>query len=149
MARNAAAIGQPKQLEKIDALKKKFLGTDRDDHWQEILAKEAAIKTALLKRDLTKHKGMKLLIEWIVRRIRDANDLLVRSKTKDLSPSERDSLIELRDFMIELVRFLDPNGSELAELDRDLDYQLGEEEEEGIPDEMLTTDEDPSRDGVE
>lgn len=149
MARNAAAIGQPKELEKIDQLKKRLVGTDRDDHWQELLDKEKAIKDALLKRDLSKHRGMKMLIEWVTLRIRDANDLLTRAKSKDLTDAQRDGLIEVRDFMIEFLRFIDPRGVDLAEINKDLDYQLsGEEDEDSIPEEMLSDKEDPA-DAVE
>lgn len=149
MARNPAAANQPKELEKIDALKKRLLGTDRDDHWTEVLDMEGEIKRELLKKDLTKHKGMQMLIDWMIGRVRDANELLARSKSKDLNDSERDGLIEVRDFAIALIKFLDPKGLRLSELNKDLDFQLADPEEESdtIPDEMLSTDEDPTAPG--
>jgi len=146
MAKNPAAAGQPKELEKIDALKGRLLGTDRDDHWMDVLNMEGDIKRELLKKDLTKHKGMQMLIDWMIQRVRDANELLARSKSKDLNDAERDGLIEVRDFIVAMIKFLDPKGLRLADLNKDLDFQLEDPEEEGdgIPDDMMSTDEDPA-----
>lgn len=149
MAKNAAAVNQPKELEKVDTLKKRLLGTDREDHWREVLDMEGEIKRELLKKDLTKHKGMQMLIDWMIGRVREANELLARSKSKDLNDSERDGLIEVRDFAIALIKFLDPKGLRLAELNKDLDFQLTDPDEESdeIPDEALSTEEDSTEGG--
>lgn len=145
MARNAAAKGQPKELEKLDELKNRLLGTDREDHWATVLEMEQDIKRELLKKDLTKHKGMQMLLDWMIARVRDANELLARSKSRDLSDAERDALIEVRDFIIALIKFLDPKGLRLSELNKELDFQLEdpEEESETIPEDMLSTEESP------
>lgn len=128
---NPAAIGQPRELKKVDELKSRLLGTDREDHWGEVLNMEQEIKRELLKQDLSKHRGMQLLLDWMIERVRDANALLTLSKSKDLTDSQRDGIIEMRDFVTALIRFMDPKGARLAELDKELDFQLEEPDEDG------------------
>jgi hypothetical protein len=127
---NPAAVGQPPILKGVDELKERLLGTDREDHWNELLDMEQEIKRELLKNDLTKHKGMQMLLDWMMRYVRDSNALLTSAKTKDLSDSQRDGLIENRDFISALITFLDPKGKRLKQLEKELEYQLEGEEEE-------------------
>lgn len=142
--KNPAAQGQPKELEKIDALKERLLGTDREDHWIEVLDMEKEIKRELLKLDVAKHKGMQMLIEWLIARVRDSNELLARAKSTELTNSQRDGLIEMRDFIVAMVRFLDPKGTRIKELNKELDFQLEDEDDDGITDDMISTEEDPT-----
>lgn len=147
--KNLAAVNQPKELEKIDTLKNRLIGTDREDHWNEVLGMEQEIKRALLTKDLAKHKGMGMLIDWMIIRVRDANQLLARAKSKELSESERDGLIEVTEFIVALIKFLDPRGLRLAELNKELDFQLDdpEYEDDAIPEDALSTDEDTTEGG--
>ena len=142
--KNLGGIKQAKELEKIDKLKDRLLGTDREDHWKEVLDIEQEIKRELLKKDLTKHKGMQMLIDWMIQRVRDARELLARAKSKDLTDSQRDGLIEVTDFIVGLIRFLDPKGLRLAELNKELDFQLEDPEdaEDDFPEDVLTDAED-------
>lgn len=123
---------QDKVLTKIDTLKGKLLGTDRDDHWYEVLSMEEEAKKELLTHDLTKHKGMKILLEWMMKQVKDANELLIIAKSNDLTDSQRDGLIERKDFIMALIDFLDPKGTRIKELERELDYQLADDDEENI-----------------
>lgn len=121
-------IVQPRELKKVDALKASLLGTDRTDHWEIVLNMEVEIKRELLKVDLAQHQGMKLLIDWMVKQVSDANALLTLAKSSELSASQRDGLIERRDFITALIKFMDPRGSRLAELESELDFQLEDPE---------------------
>ena len=138
-SKNPANPGQQKALQRIDSLKKKLLGTDREDHWLAVLDMEREIKRELLKKDLTSHKGLKLLIDWMMGQVKDANELLTIAKSSKLSDAERDGLIERVEFITAMIRFLDPKGKRLAELNKELEYQLEEPEEESdeIPDDMM------------
>lgn len=119
-------MGQPEALRRVDELKQSLLGTDRDDHWQEVLDMEKDVKAELLKNDLSKHKGMQLLLDWMIDRIKEISELLMISKSKDLTDSQRDGLIEVREFITTLVDFLDPKGKRLKELEKELEYQLAD-----------------------
>lgn len=111
---------------------------------------EGEIKRELLKKDLTKHKGFSMLIDWMIQRVRDSRELLSRAKSSELTDAQRDGLIELVDFITALIRFLDPKGTRLVELEKELDYYLGDEgdEEDAIPEDMLSTDEDSTEGGA-
>lgn len=122
------AIPQPRELKKIDALKKKLLGTDRDDHWQIAVDMEREIKVELLKHDLAEHQGFKLLLDWMIRQVSDTNALLSMARSKDLSDAQRDGLIERSDFIKAMVRFLDPKGKRLRDLEKELDFQLEDDD---------------------
>lgn len=143
---NPAAQNQPKELQSIDALKEKLLGTDRTDHWETVLDMEKDIKRELLKKDIANHQGMKLLLDWMINMVKEGNELLRRAKSKELTNAERDGLIERVEFIEALIKFLDPKGVRLSELRKELEYQLEEPEEESdeIPADMLSTDEDPT-----
>lgn len=119
-------IGQPRALKKVDQLKTSLLGTDRTDHWEIVLGMESEIKKELLKNDLSQHQGMKLLLDWMLVQVRDTNALLTLAKSDQLTSSQRDGLIERRDFITALMKFLDPKGARLSDLERELDYQLEE-----------------------
>jgi hypothetical protein len=128
--RNLAATGQHPALSRVDELKQKLLGTDREDHWQEVLDLEREVKEVLLKRDLTRHQGMQLLLKWMAAQVRQIQELLNIAKSDQVTPSQRDGMIEVRDFILALVAFLDPSGRRLKEITRELDYQLEEDEDD-------------------
>lgn len=127
-------MGQPMALKRIDELKQKLLGTDRKDHWNEVLEMEKSIKEALLKKDLSKHQGVKLFLDYIVKEIRQTNELLTLAKSDQLTTSQRDALIEKRDFAVQIIQFFDLSGRRLKELEAELDYQLEDDEDGDIED---------------
>lgn len=130
-SRNPAAPPlQPRALKRISELKERLLRGDRTDHQEEVAEWEKQAKRALVKLDLKKHVGVQLLLKEIVEMIRDAESLLKRAKSSDLSDSERDGVIEKLDFMKWFVSFFVEAKEDLDAIEKELEYQLDGDEDD-------------------
>lgn len=127
---NPANPNQDKTLARIDALKRKLIGTDRPDHIEIVSEWEKKAKKSLLLLDLKKHQGVKILADMCVEQIKEANELLNISKSDSLSSSERDSLIEKRNVLLWLLRLFGQARDDLNQVSEDVDKEFENEEEE-------------------
>lgn len=110
-------------LEKINKLRAKLLGADTSDQVM-LDSWEQEVKKAMITNSLQKHEGVQMIIQDAINDIKDINDVLSNSKSKDLSNSERDSLIDVKNFYKKFINLFDTSQSTLDNMDKQIDEQL-------------------------
>ena len=124
---NPANPDQPISLKRIDELKRKLVGNE--DHVAEVLEWERKAKRALLTISLKKHQGVRIFLAGIVLMIKETNELLQNAKSGQLSDSERNGLIDKRDFMVWIITFFNEASEDLKSIEEELEYEMDGEVE--------------------
>lgn len=141
---NEANIYQPRSLKRVDELKRKLTGNN--DHLSEVVEWEKRAKTALLKIDLAEHQGVRLFLAGIIQLIKETNELLQIAKSDELSDSQRNGLIDKKDFMIWILEFFKEARTDLKSIEEELEFQLdGEVESDTDEEELLEMDSEDQR----
>lgn len=135
---NPANPSQPISLKRIDELKAKLVGNPQDK--DQVLEWEKQAKRALLTIDLSQHQGVRLFLAGIIQLIQETNELLQNAMSDELSTSQRDGLVEKRNFMLWIIDFFKDARTDLKSIEEELEYQLDGEVEADVEDELLDED---------
>ena len=76
----------PEELARIDALRKKLAGTDRDDHLDLLDQWEQKVKQASIMLALRGHEGIEMILKRAEQELREIDEVLGNSKPTDFSP---------------------------------------------------------------
>lgn len=120
----AFGAAQPRELKSIDRLKEILLGSTHEQSWNQIGEWEKDIKRELVKIDLATHQGMKQLLKWVKEHIDDANDLLQSASSKELSDTERDSVLRFKDFLMFFLGFFGEAKDILTSISAEVEKEL-------------------------
>ncbi len=110
-------------LEKVALLKAKLSGADISDQMT-VNQWEAMVKEALITNSLKKHEGIQMIIAKAVSDIKDINDVLQNAKSKDLSESDRNSMIDVKEFYKWFINLFEVSANQLESIEKEIDGQL-------------------------
>lgn len=122
-------IEEPKLLSNLQKVRTKLLGTDRDDHLEEVASWEKEAKRALLLENLQEHDGIKIIVRKLRDDIGGIDARLAREKSDTMPDTLRDTLIDVRDFMIGFLEIFEVSKSTIKELEETVENELSDDEE--------------------
>lgn len=121
--------GEPKLLSNLQKIRQKLVGTDRDDHIDEVNEWEREAKQALLLDNLQEHAGIKIIVKKLHEDIKHIDARLMREKSDTMPDHVRDVVIDLRDFMKGFLEIFAVSKSTIKELEETVDKELSDDED--------------------
>lgn len=131
-------LGVPPELARIDALREKLSGTDRDDHVADIDAWERKVKKSAILLSLQKHEGIQMILDRIDEECAEIDEALRLGKPTDFSPDGmakyvyvQKALFDRRELWEWFRSLFTDAKRDIKEVQGDLDVQELEEEAPG------------------
>lgn len=119
-------------MNKMKLLRERLLGTDRDDHLDIINNWENDAKRAMFLDNLQEHEGIRIIKQHISDDIARVNNRLANEKSDKLTDSQRDALIDVRDYMSWFLDLFTASKSTLKDIEETVDKELADDNEDVV-----------------